>query len=104
MPRDSEPSRCLRAQRPESLLPVGVGSSVLTFSEAALPGFPSGGILNASFQGLGNCIPWWGVHIFVVTGQGMPESFGEKGRPLFLWDLFLGEIPQPLFFLKSQDA
>ena len=28
----------------------------------------------------------------------MPESFGEKGRPLFLWDLFLGEIPQPLFF------
>ena len=22
----------------------------------------------------------------------MPESFGEKGRPLFLWDLFLGKI------------
>ena len=55
-------------------------------------------------RGWETSIPWWGVHIFVVTGQGMPESFGEKGRPLFLWDLFLGEIPQPLFFLKSQDA
>lgn len=38
--------------------------------------------------------------MLVVTGQGMPESFGEKGRPLFLWDLFLGKIPQPLFFFK----
>ena len=47
MPRDSDTSRLPYGPKTRVLLPVGVGSSVPTFSEADLPGFPSGGILNS---------------------------------------------------------